>query len=166
MNQVQFTWATATETNNNYFTLERSLNGVMFEKLFTVQSSAPGGNSSTQINYSAVDVNAVQGTSYYRLKQTDFSGAFSYSPIQEAILEAGLVVYPNPLEEGSTLTYVYPGSFDGTANVKIYNSMGQRVYEATIAERKNSLEVHLTPGIFLIEAVGVKESFRKTIMVR
>lgn len=64
-------WSTASETNNDYFTVEKSLNGLDWDKLFDVKGN---GNSTTKINYIGYDRNPNQGVNYYRLKQTDFDG--------------------------------------------------------------------------------------------
>lgn len=71
-------WTTASESNNDYFTLEKSTDGKLF-KPFGVTDGA--GNSTIIINYSFNDNDPTSGINYYRLKQTDFDGAFNYSKI-------------------------------------------------------------------------------------
>lgn len=68
---VVFKWTTATETNNNYFTIERSIDGINSIAIGTV---AGAGNSQNILNYLFTDFNSFNGTSYYRLKQTDYNG--------------------------------------------------------------------------------------------
>lgn len=70
-NTVVFTWSTASETNNNFFTIEKSTDGINFISIGTVSGA---GNSTSVLNYSFTDHNPYSGTSYYRLKQTDFDG--------------------------------------------------------------------------------------------
>jgi hypothetical protein len=65
-NKVDITWSTATETNNKYFTIERSANGTDFVAIGTVNGA---GTSSSVNNYSFVDINPLTGVSYYRLTQ-------------------------------------------------------------------------------------------------
>jgi len=95
LNQVQLTWQTASEINNDYFTLESSIDAQNWKEISTVPGA---GNSTTQLSYSFYDQNPHSGTSYYRLKQTDFNGAFSYSPIKAIDIEpkTSLLIYPNP----------------------------------------------------------------------
>jgi len=76
--QVDIFWATASEQNNDFFTIERSTDGLNWEIVTTV---AGAGNSINRIDYHAYDARPVSGISYYRLKQTDFDGAFEYSYI-------------------------------------------------------------------------------------
>jgi hypothetical protein len=77
-NEAIVKWTTATETNNNYFTLEKSNNGLTFE---TVVKIAGAGNSITDKHYTYTDKNVENSTTYYRLKQTDFDGVFKYSTV-------------------------------------------------------------------------------------
>lgn len=97
INQVELFWETATEKNNHYFEVERSANVEQWETIGQVKGA---GNSSSRKYYSFVDGSPIIGTSYYRLKQTDFDGRFSYSSIRsvsvEKYKEAELKVYPNP----------------------------------------------------------------------
>ncbi|MBL0105287.1 MAG: hypothetical protein IPP51_16840 [Bacteroidetes bacterium] len=79
-NKVRLNWSTATETNNNYFTVERSGDGEHFEKVTTQRGA---GNSSTTRTYEAVDEFPLPGYSFYRLKQTDFDGHYTYSDIKQ-----------------------------------------------------------------------------------
>jgi hypothetical protein len=73
---VNVYWSTASETNNNYFSVERSADGMNFEPLGNVKGA---GNSNTVLLYGYIDDNPVKGVSYYRIKQTDFNGNFKYS---------------------------------------------------------------------------------------
>jgi hypothetical protein len=75
-NKVELKWATASEKNNDFFTIERSTDGYAFEEIIRMPGS---GNSSVAITYSSNDKNPVNGVSYYRLKQTDYNGDYTYS---------------------------------------------------------------------------------------
>lgn len=75
---VELSWKTATETNNDYFTIERSLNAKDFVGIQKVDGA---GNSIETLTYNLTDVNTPDQTLYYRLKQTDYNGKFSHSDI-------------------------------------------------------------------------------------
>ena len=75
---VDIKWNTASEINNDYFTVEKSKDAIHFSKLVIVPGS---GNSNSEKNYAAKDNSPYNGISYYRLKQTDFDGKFEYSNI-------------------------------------------------------------------------------------
>ncbi|MBL0100798.1 MAG: hypothetical protein IPP49_12800 [Saprospiraceae bacterium] len=70
---------TASETNNDYFTIERSGDGVAYEAIGQIKGA---GNSSKEISYEFVDEKPLSGINYYRIKQTDFDGQYSYSDIR------------------------------------------------------------------------------------
>ena len=96
VNRLQ--WITASETNNDYFTLERSADGTTFEQIYTVKGA---GNSIQEIRYTAVDISPFEGTTYYRLKQTDFNGKYSYSDVISLHNRNALIkeIYPVPAKE-------------------------------------------------------------------
>jgi hypothetical protein len=71
-------WTTFSETNNDYFLVERSEDGQYWEGLTKVEGA---GNSTSVIDYTYYDNHPLEGVSYYRLKQTDFDGNFEYSDI-------------------------------------------------------------------------------------
>jgi extracellular elastinolytic metalloproteinase len=95
-------WVTASETNNDYFTVERSGNGVTFSEIGKVFSA---GSSTTMQSYQLLDANPLSGVSYYRLKQTDLNGSFTHSKIVAvSILENMTVsIYPNPFDQRITV---------------------------------------------------------------
>jgi PKD repeat protein len=90
-------WSTATETNNDFFTLERSNDAINFEAIGQVKGA---GNSNSKLEYSFIDDNPLSGISYYRLRQTDFDGKFSFSGIVAVAIgdnnNLGFTVFPNP----------------------------------------------------------------------
>ncbi|MCO6501027.1 MAG: T9SS type A sorting domain-containing protein [Vicingus serpentipes] len=97
--RVDLNWTTLTEINNNYFTVERSQDGINWQEVTRVNGA---GNSNQLLSYKATDNNALIGTSYYRLKQTDFDGVFKYFPLESAscvdINTEKVLIYPNPSE--------------------------------------------------------------------
>ncbi|MBK9047972.1 MAG: hypothetical protein IPL74_15250 [Bacteroidetes bacterium] len=80
---VRCDWVTASEIDNDYFTIERSKNGIDFE---TAGITDGAGNSNYQLSYAFTDTEPYRGLSYYRLKQTDFDGRSSYSEIVAVML--------------------------------------------------------------------------------
>lgn len=77
--KANITWSTATESNNKFFTIERSANGIDFTAFATVNGA---GNSADVRFYSYVDANPLPGTSFYRLSQTDFDAKVKYVGIR------------------------------------------------------------------------------------
>jgi len=94
-NRVLLYWQTASETNNDYFQIERSISGTQLD-WEAVSKVAGAGNSNTHRNYLYEDQHPYSGRSYYRLKQVDFDGRFAYSSIESVVFELSKTPYPNP----------------------------------------------------------------------
>ncbi|MFN5418496.1 MAG: lectin-like domain-containing protein [Flavobacteriia bacterium] len=92
---VNLTWETASERNNDYFTIEKSMTGSDWEYLGNVDGA---GTTSTPHSYYLEDLNPAFGNNYYRLKQTDFNGNYVYSDIKNVNLpfSDNIQIYPNP----------------------------------------------------------------------
>jgi hypothetical protein len=103
-NSVLLKWTTASEINNDYFTLEKSKNGSDYIELSQIDGA---GNSSSWRSYAWYDGQPYQGTSYYRLKQTDFNGKSETFPPEAVYFKPNSVfemsVHPNPFKDEFTL---------------------------------------------------------------
>ncbi|MFI5140853.1 MAG: T9SS type A sorting domain-containing protein [Bacteroidia bacterium] len=101
--KVDVKWETITETNNAYFTIEKSKDGINFTKLIDIPGA---GNSTSYKNYAETDYQPYEGTSYYRLKQTDNNGKFKYfNMVPVTFVKDGqqsIVVFPNPMKENTS----------------------------------------------------------------
>lgn len=95
---VNISWTTASEINNDYFTVESSNDAVNFKEVSRISGA---GNSNSMLTYNTVDTNPYSGVSYYRLKQVDYDGNFVYSDMEvvnmNVLSEADMVVSPNPV---------------------------------------------------------------------
>ena len=154
---VELSWQTASETNNDYFTIERSLNAVRYEEVTRIDGA---NNSNHPINYSAVDARPYGGVSYYRLKQTDFDGTFSYSPIVSVNVPLGdaptMRMYPNPLQGGGPLRVELRNiDANGALTFQIYDTKGMLVHQTQNAMEGSarhadiSVDLQLEPGIYI-----------------
>ncbi len=92
--KVQLNWATASEFNNHYFTVQRSSDGIEFEKVGEVMGA---GTTTLEKQYQLIDLTPKSGISYYRLKQTDFDGKFTFSHVVSVDMEdkSGFAITPN-----------------------------------------------------------------------
>ena len=134
-NQVDLSWSTAAEINNDYFTIERSSDAKNFEMVLRKQGA---GNNTGTLYYSGVDENPLHGYSYYRLKQTDYDGHYSYSEIKTVKYksneeESGFQissVAPNPFSERFRVSFILKKSADVT--IHLINSSGQIVFKDVI----------------------------------
>ena len=74
--EVKINWVTASEINSDFFNVERSVDGFTYD---VINNQKAAGNSTDIKSYFAFDMNPLSGTSYYRLKETDYDGSVSYS---------------------------------------------------------------------------------------
>lgn len=148
--QVQLDWKTASEINNDYFTIERSVDG---QEWVTVARKAGALHSNTIRTYKAMDLDPVMGVSYYRLKQVDRDGRWSVSHVRKVHLTtsdlADVRVYPNPAEDQVTLS----GLDVDVEQLKVFNAYGQEVTTAVtlqkVAEKMMVVQMDaLSPGIY------------------
>lgn len=152
-NTVKLNWETASEINNDKFTVERSANGINW---FTVTDIA-AGNSTVGQRYSYVDITAIQGITYYRLKQTDLSGQINYSPISIVNRKAanGIIIYPNPVTDGTLNIEVKK-----EVTVYLYSAVGSQLMIKTLIPGKHAINVSTLPkGTYFIRTTGQSESF-------
>ena len=150
---AQLDWQTASESNNDYFTIERSQNGMDWESLKTINGT---GNSLILLNYSAIDYDPYTGISYYRLKQTDFDGQFSFSNIRSVkidnLVNVPIKIYPNPTDYQITIT----GNAIELETVNVYNIFGKNVTKSVIIKINNNQKTvldlsELSSGVYFIK---------------
>ena len=124
------TWSTTSETNNNYFTIEKSNNGTRWVSAGVIKGA---GNSSTLTSYTFTDAVSTEAITYYRLKLTDFNGNNTYYnivPFKKCGGESvsGVTVYPNPSSGKYNLSYA--GDKINVKAMEVYNVRGEKVYGA------------------------------------
>ncbi|WP_057953221.1 T9SS type A sorting domain-containing protein [Salinivirga cyanobacteriivorans] len=163
-NKVKVTWQTLNELNNDYFEVERSRDGVIFESVGRVQGA---GNSSSLLNYSFTDQNPHYGISYYRLRQVDYDGTATVFPMQVveitgiALNEPRLNIHPNPYTGGGLIVDI--DGFDKTqdAHVMVADVSGNSVWSGRIAPTREQMTKtlqpqfeRLKPGFYIIVVVS------------
>ncbi len=147
-NAVELTWKTKAEINNDYFTIERSDNGIDFTLVTTIEGA---GNSSESHLYSYTDINILSGISYYRLKQTDFNGKFEYFDIvsitSEDAEESNIDVFPNPNNGNFSISI----NTSKTTCYSIIDSTGRIVSNGTLNSFVNNIDISNMPkGIYFL----------------
>ncbi len=119
-------WITATETNSDYFAVEKSTDNFLFEELGKVQAA---GNSITLRNYNFTDYKP-NNINYYRLRMVDLNGGMQYSNVVEIRLAEtpiSATVFPNPFADE---IQVQVSGLIGNVKFRLYNDIGQEVYSA------------------------------------
>ncbi len=159
---VKLIWKTLTEINNDYFTIERSVNGISFDVLGTVPGN---GNTTTIMEYDFYDDAPIEGTSYYRLKQTDFDGKYEYFKLVAVnynISDDGICtlnVYPNPCVGNCTINLADCPLGESDVNVELYDAFGKRITNRISPKSKDQdISFHLnssnnlSPGVYIVKA--------------
>jgi hypothetical protein len=134
---TKLSWITASEINNSYFDIERSLDGHLFTKVGTLKAK---GNSNSRADYDFVDASSVEALKnanvlYYRLKQVDISGKFDYSNVlsvsqfENAIFEV-IATVPNPFNDETEITY--KTSNISQVDVQITDAFGKLIKTETV----------------------------------
>ena len=124
--KVQLFWTTASEINNKFFTIEHSFDGKLFEEIGIVYGV---GNSNEIHEYNFTHQTPQKGINYYRLKQIDFDGQYTYSPIVTMeFREAGsFKISPNPFRNELELSFDQVLEFE--TETEVYNLSGQLIFK-------------------------------------
>jgi len=150
-------WTTATEINNEYFEIQKSINGNEFNTIGTVVGN---GNSSILINYSYTDTNSE--TAYYRLKQVDFNNEFEYSPIVYVQTNNASI---SIIQKETSNQFLIDGS--GVYQLSLLSTKGTLLYQQNISiegSRAVTIPVSYT-GVYLLRLENNSESsFKKGIL--
>jgi subtilisin-like proprotein convertase family protein len=160
-NKIELNWTTSSEVNNQYFIVEKSEDTQNWSEIGKVEGK---GTIATPSSYKLIDHNPfLRVTNYYRLKQIDFDGYFSYSSIRSVYMttsfEEEIAVYPNPILAGTELNFT---NQDKIEKIKLFNLIGQ---EINIINSR--IPRHLSEGVYILECTlksGSKEL--KKLMVK
>lgn len=157
-NNVYLTWVTASETNNKTFTVERSENGTTWQGIKVLNGA---GNSTTQRTYDFTDAGLAVGMYYYRLKQTDISGAATYSNIIGAKITGR--------DNGISLSYrVNQLQFTGLGNtagwqLTLFNS-ASAVVMTTGSLTSSTIQLPgLATGIYFVRLINKMDNTEKVL---
>lgn len=167
--QVSVNWTTSEEVNNAFYNVERSAGGNNFETLATIPGA---GNSSELLQYEFIDEVPLLGSSYYRLRQTDFNGISTTTEIIRVFLERPgdihFQLYPNPVDHNEKLRVSYKSSRTVKVLVSLITSQGKLVETSELRLQKGSHEFRLSssrllPGIYFLK---ISEPNGKTTTLR
>jgi hypothetical protein len=173
---VKVEWTTLSEINNDYFTIEKSLDAVNF---FPIENVNGAGNSNKKIDYKIIDDNPYEGINYYRLFQTDFNGEEKYYSIvpvnfKKSIYsgEAKISVWPNPFKDEEISVNVKGFNTELDVYVGLYDLTGNIIWEKRMkpisSEITNSLKPiisMLNRGIFFL-IVSDNENIKSTKIIK
>ena len=143
-------WTTVSELNNDFFTLERSPDANSWTSIVELQGA---GTTNEVKEYQTIDDKPLRGLAYYRLKQTDFDGQYSYSPIKivETEFTNNIKIYPNP----SVGVFNVSGIESEDVIISVFNILGQQVPFAI--DEEYGIQIDLCDGPAGVYIVKVKD---------
>jgi len=169
-NNTTLSWTTQSEINNDYYTIERSNNGIDFESIGRVNGA---GTSTNQTDYQFTDYVSSNTLVYYRLGQTDFDGTYTYSQTissdckNENTLNTS--IFPNPANRKLNLNYNNRLNEFGDMTITIVTITGETVHKTDYDIESLSIETidvsNLSKGIYIVNfgSKQIQESHKLVI---
>jgi len=166
---VDLFWSTASEKNNDFFSVERTTDLQEYEAIDKVNGA---GDSDEIQRYSSTDPQPHPGRSFYRIRQTDFDGTSSFTQLVSVDLLNGapnLILFPNP-SEGESLNFDIQGVSTTPIFLEIHDMDGKQLYEKAIIVEEMPLtlaetELDLQSGIYLIKVAGENFQFQRKLVI-
>jgi len=164
-NGNKLSWTTSSEVNNNYFVIERSLDGINYQNIGHVQSRA---NSNKLTNYDFTDNNIEYGAYYYyRLGQFDFDGTFTQFPkivnIKGEQKRSSLSLFPVPVSD--VLNFNFENEGASAFTIMIVNSTGQLILEKQMSKNERAINTNqLASGMYNLVIVKNTETIKKKFL--
>jgi len=144
--QVLLNWSTATEINNSKFIIERTTDLSYWNEIGEVK----GARNSTSINnYQFIDFSAPAGIVYYRLRQVDIDGQFTFSEVISINLNKDQVtIAPNPFEDH----FIIYTNMSSPVAIQIQDVLGKVLYNENRSEERGEIVIHpdLPPGTYFL----------------
>lgn len=167
---VRIQWSTASEENNDYFTIERSTDGEQFESIGKIVAM---GNSTNRINYEFIDENSPGNTtSYYRLMQTDHDGMsrtfrMVAVPCTETKSDLDVVIVQNPVSDRN-LVYDLSLPEATTLNIQIIDNLGNvasttNFYYSRGSNRYSINIGDLKAGVYILSVTDLNGSAKRSV---
>jgi hypothetical protein len=147
---INIIWKTIEEITNDYYTIERSSDGIHFTSIAKVFAIQKGSSIAT---YSEYDYSSLEATSYYRLKQTNFNGSYSYSNIVAVNTQnnqTDWMLYPNPSKDGN---FTIKSNMNATdiISITITDVTGNVVRRFDISDYASEIQVsNLSSGLYIV----------------
>ena len=170
-NIVNLQWMITNQINNDHYEVERSTNGVSFTNIGSVASN--NSNQGT-ITYNFIDKQPIAGTIYYRIKQVDKDGKYSYSIVQIVTVgnnEAGLwQVYPTISTNGTSTALHLKGDV-GKVQIILTEISGKIIYQVVNNTTSTGQQINIplnnrAKGIYMLKIITDKAQSTEKIIVQ
>lgn len=170
LNETHLIWETSSEKNNDFFTIERSIDG---ENFFPIGQVKGAGNSNSILNYQFIDKSPLKELGYYRLKQTDFDGTETISMIVSNNYHNNenyaLNIYPNPSSEDKSTFLEFSSKKSDFIQFEILDVRGMVIFADALevhGKAKVELTNNLNKGVYFVKSANSSgEEFTKKLIV-
>lgn len=150
---VDVQWITTSQTNSDYFVVERSSDAKEFAAIGTEQAA---GTNETTLKYSLIDEQPYEGVTYYRLVEVDDQGSKTYSNVVSVFAEPAeldFVVFPNPAAD--QFNVMVDASEVGAATLKLFDQTGAEVLVQDITRAQQSFALNDLPtGMYFVTLIN------------
>lgn len=165
--RIRLYWSSSTEINNDRYIVERSADAMSFTRIGTV---AAAGNSKTVTHYELYDHHPLSGINYYRLKQIDTDGSFSYSKTIAFSFEntLSLVLFPNPAGTGEAVYLSFDKVSSVFMDVEIYDVSGKLIATKQIVPENGPVKIHdagLAKGVYVVRIITGTTTLVKKLVI-
>jgi len=170
INDVFVSWSTASEINNHYFELQRSVNNT--ENFETIAFIEGNGNSNIQNEYSYVDTDVAEGILYYRLKQVDFDGKWEYAGIRAVakFTSPDELMLVNQITEPNSVSFDLLNISGNHIVVEMYDMTGRIVYSKNFSTDQSSYRIHIANdvpiGMYFIKVRDSKSTVSQKFLLQ
>ena len=167
-NKVAINWATASETNNDYFNIEKSNDAVSFNSIAKITGA---GTTSVSHNYSYTDAGANAGEAYYRLKQTDFNGhTTTFNTISTECEQAANAIVSRYNSQTGSITIDIASDMAANYTVQLYDVLGKRIFSRQFFADKGttnySIDVSsIHSGIYFLSVENGSDRTTKKLII-
>jgi hypothetical protein len=171
--QVELNWEVESEKNNDFYTIEKTIDGKQFEIVEKIPSKS---KSNIISNYFVVDSNPYFGLSYYRLSQTDFNGNTTVFPMQSITINNSIEqsenIYPNPIEKNTNLTCPINGQNGDLIKITISDPLGKiqfnQLFQLSYKNEPISLSIsdEITTGIYYVTILNGQLSKTEKLIIK
>lgn len=159
---IELKWETASEINNSHFDIEKSMDAREWNSIAKIEGN---GNVSVTSQYNFIDTAPSKGVNYYRLRQFDYDGEFSYSPVVSVNWEKenNVELYPNPAKD--QLFFKHIDLSAGDIKIAIFDVNGRQVFDGYLND--NSINIaNLGAGLYLVQGVQNGAQFSERFFVQ
>lgn len=152
---VDLQWSTSSEVNNDHYGIERSVDGVLFERIGTIPGA---GNNAQPAHYTFLDRAPYMGLNHYRLRQVDINGGHEYSPVRSVVVLRGgesVRIIPNP---GSGIVDIMVPVHDPGSMLVVLDALGREVMRMPLSGERMTIDTSALPrglyGFNILSAQG------------